>query len=111
MSCSRWSLSLAPTKQRHDVRWNLLWERRPVGLRRKPGGEAVRDGLAPERAASRKRLVQDAAEGPHVAPSVQLATPSLLRAHVGRRPQNQADRGYDRGLRTVGTLRRGVNRQ
>ena len=53
----------------------------------------VRDGLAVKRFLSGDRLEEHAAERPDVRALVCLLTSSLLRAHVGRGPHDDPDRG------------------
>ena len=64
-----------------------------LGLRAKHRSENVRDRLAVERLASRERLEEAAAKGPHVGALVHRLTTRLLRAHVGSRPEDDAELG------------------
>ena len=84
----------AASDERHDVRRNVGWQRRPLRRRRDDGGNRVGDGLAFERAAPREHLVEHRAERPHVGALVNGAAPRLLGRHVGGGAENDADAGH-----------------
>ena len=67
-------------------------QRAPVRLAFENRGDRVRDRLAGKCAAARQHLVQHAPERPDVGPLVDRLAARLLRAHVGRGPENHPSR-------------------
>jgi len=84
----------------------------PLRLTLQDRGHCVREGRAFEGPLPGQHLEEHAAEGPHVSAMVDLLAPSLLGAHVGRRPHDRrpvaggrgpggslrVDRGFPDGL-------------
>ena len=63
----------------------------PVGLGAQYGCESIRDIIAAERAFAGQHFVEDAPKRPYVAAFVGLLTLGLLRAHVRRSTENDAN--------------------
>ena len=79
-----------PFEQRPNRRRSLARQRRPVRIALEHGGQRFGHLLALEGAPSGEHLVEHAPERPDVAALVRRAALGLLRAHVGRRPEDDA---------------------
>ena len=84
----------AALDERHDVRRDVGWKRRPLRRRLHDGGNRVGDALAFERAAAREHLVEHRAERPHIGALVDGAAARLLGRHVSGGAEDDADAGH-----------------
>ena len=80
-------LEAAP-QQRLDPRRALPRKGMPRGLALEDGNDRIRECGCEERGRSRERLVQTTPEGPDVGALIHSLASRLLRAHVGRRAEN-----------------------
>ena len=92
-----------------DDPFQFRWDASPRSAQRlrlalQDGGEAVGRRLPREGEAAGDRLEKNDAKGPEVSARVDLLAPSLLRRHVGGRPDHNARRRFDPRLLRAGRL-------